>query len=209
MIQEVILSWDKLKEICQLKKIRIQYIECEEKYCVFAVDQIITYKTDIFKNPQNIIGIDVQKALQDLEDFEQNYKNNANRPLFLSPIEAESKFIGKYINLQNGEAEGFVEWSFDTDVEIRKVRPRPVNAQKGDRVELSAWVKPGVMNNPDYIKVREFGIIYLRGGDGNNGLWYEGIGTGKLPFYCVLRCYYYRENTEGEREFYIDIEFII
>lgn len=204
---DIILTWEKLKQICQSKKIRIQYYEGQDKYCVFAIDSIIVYRTEIFKQPQNFIGLDVDLEIQNLQDFESNYKDKANRPLLLSPIEAESIFKCAIVEIPNNQLSNYYEWDFEVDVELKKVRPRPVQAKFGDSCHLEVWAKPGVLG-PDPIKVREFGHTYLEGGDGWFGMWYEGVGTGKIPGSCTLRIVYDKGQDLSYRRFYIDIEVV-
>jgi len=201
------VTWEKLIELSNLKKIRLQYNEFDDKYCVFAVDFNTIYKTCIFKNPQDIIGINIELEQQRLQDFEQNYKDKANRPLLLSPIEADSLFYCALVEVPEGQQSAYYEWDFEEDVELRKVRPRPKQSQFGDSCHLEVWTKPGVLG-PDSIKVREFGRTYLEGGDGWFGMWYEGVGTGKIPGYCTLRIVYEKGQDLGYRRFYIDIEVV-
>ncbi|MEM3509547.1 MAG: hypothetical protein QXN52_09665, partial [Nitrososphaerota archaeon] len=177
------------------------------KYCIFGIDSIIIYKTEIFKDPQNIIGVDVEQEISNRNDFEQNYKDRANRPLLLSPIEADSIFNCAVIEIPEGQQSNYYEWDFGGDVELRKVRPRPKQAQFGDSCHLEVWTKPGVLG-PNPVKVREFGHTYLEGGDGWFGMWYEGVGTGKIPSFCTLRCVYEKGQDLSYRRFYIDIEVI-
>lgn len=204
---EINVTWEQLKEISANKKIRIQYYECEEKYCIFAIDSVILYKTEIFKNPTNVIGLNAELEIQKLNDFVQNYKEKANRPLLLSPIEADSLFFCGLIEIPEGENVGYYEWDFNGEVELRKVRPRPVQAKFGDTCHLEVWTKPGVLG-PSPVKVREFGKTYLEGGDGWAGTWYEGVGTGKIPSFCILKCVYEKGQDLSYRRFYIDIEIV-
>lgn len=202
------LTWEQIKEVCQKKKIRIQYIDYNDRYEIFAKDLDITYKTVIFKNPTNIIGIDIDLETQRKIDFETNYKDNANRPLFLSPIEADTIFDSVCLEIPDMQQSAYYEWDFGQDIEFRRIRPRPFQAKFGDWVILQVWTKPGVLG-PEPVKVREFGKCLLEGGDGWIGEWYEGIGTGKIPSYCTLRLVYTKGSDLTYRRFYADIEYII
>lgn len=204
---EINLTWEQLKNVCSNKKIRIQYYDCPQKYCIFAIDSIIVYKCEIFKNPTEVVGLNSELELQNLNDFENNYKDKANRPLFLSPIEADSVFKCAVIEIPENQSTNYYEWDFGVDIELKKVRPRPKQAQFGDSCHLEVWTKPGVLG-VDPVKVREFGHTYLEGGDGWFGMWYEGVGTGKIPGYCTLRIVYEKGQDLGYRRFYIDIEVV-
>lgn len=210
---DIELSWDKLKEICRVKRIRMQYVEYPDKYDIFAKDLDITYSCIIFKDPSGIIGLNAEKETQNKTDFEQNYKNDANRPLFLSPIEGESQFLSMYLEIPENQGSAYYEWDFGSmyngkDVELKKVRPRPVQAKRGDECHLEVWTKPGVMG-PDPVKIRSFGYTQLRGGDGWFGMWYEGVGTARIPSYVTVRLVYDKNIDLSYREFYLDLEVIV
>jgi hypothetical protein len=212
MFDIITLDYQQFIDIVTKKKARIQYIEKDNQYCIFAYDGPIKYYTCIYKQNPNIGNFDWSKEQQNLNDFETNYKNNANRPIEISPVEGDSKFHSYLLEIPDNQSSGIIEMDFgniyNKDIELRKVRPRPVQAKVGDKVYFEAWAKAGIIGS-DPVKVREFGEIMLEGGDGWSGPWYEGIGTGLIPSYVFLKLIYEKGQDLSYRRFYIDVEILI
>jgi hypothetical protein len=212
MFDVITLDYPQFINIVTKKKARIQYIEKNNQYCIFAYDGPIKYYTCIYKQNPNIGNFDWDREQQYLNDFETNYKNNANRPIGISSVEGDSKFYSYLLEIPDNQSSGIIEIDFgniyNKDIELRKVRPRPVQAKMGDKVRLEAWTKAGIIGS-DPVKVREFGEILLEGGDGWIGEWYEGVGTGLIPSYVLLKLIYEKGQDLSYRRFYIDVEIIV
>lgn len=208
MIDEIQMTYSQFKDILAAKKIRHQHLEMDTQYLLWAYDSIQKYNTSIWKVNPGIVGLDWAQEQVNLADFETNYKPTSNRSLQTSPVAALSKFHGRTIELASEDTSRYCEWSFDADVEINKVLPRPINAEWGDYLTMEVWARPGVMG-PDAVKVEDFGSgIYIMSGDGSSGNWYEGSGGGKVPGYCTVRCYYHKAAGTA-RKFIIDAEFLV
>jgi hypothetical protein len=212
MFDVINLDYPQFINIVTKKRARIQYIEKDKQYCIFAYDGPIKYYTCIYKEDPNIDNLNWEQQQQYLNDFETKYKNNANRPISISPIEGESKFHSYLIEIPNDQSSGEIEIDFgkiyNKNVELRRVRPRPYQAKLGDKVHFEVWAKEGVLG-PNQVKIREFGEILLEGGDGWIGEWYEGVGTGLIPYYVFLKLIYNKGQDLTYRRFYMDIEIII
>jgi len=211
MFDVITLDYPQFIDIVTKKRARIQYIEKDKQYCIFAYDGPIKYYTCIYKEDPNIDNLNWEQEQQYLNDFEANYKKDANRPIEISPIEGESKFHSFVLEILENQSSGELKIDFGSiynkDVELRRVRPRPVQAKMGDKAYFEVWVKAGVLG-PDPVKIREFGEILLEGGDGWGGPWYEGIGTGLIPSYVFLKLVYEKGSDLTYRRFYIDVEII-
>jgi len=212
MFDVITLDYSQFIDIVTKKRARIQYIERENQYCLFAYDGPIKYSTTIYRQDPNINGFDWTQEQNNLNDFEANHKENANRPIRISPVDGDSKFHPYLLEILDNQSSGTIEIDFGSiynkDVELRRVRPRPVQAKMGDKVHFEAWVKAGVLG-PDPVKVREFGETLLEGGDGWIGEWYEGIGTGLIPSYVFLKLVYEKGTDLTYRRFYIDVEIVV
>lgn len=66
------LNWTHFKSIVDSKSMSIQYIELENYYHLRAFDGVFSIDCELNKNPSDTT---------DLDDFEDNYKANANKPL--------------------------------------------------------------------------------------------------------------------------------
>jgi hypothetical protein len=208
----ITLDYPQFINITTKKRARIQYIEKDNQYCIFSYDGPIKYYTCIYKQNQNVDNFDWSKEQQYLNDFETKYKNEANRPIGISPVEGDSKFHNFLIEIPEDQKNGELNIDFGEiygkDVELRKVRPRPFQAKFGDKVHFEVWAKSGVLG-PEPVKIKEFGESLLEGGDGWSGPWYEGVGTGLIPSYVFLKLVYEKGQDLSYRRFYIDIEIIV
>lgn len=75
---DVRLSWTNLKNTVNAKSIKLQYVESDESYDIFAFDDKICYKALIFKANVPDDTYDQAQNDLDLSDFESNYKLLAN-----------------------------------------------------------------------------------------------------------------------------------
>ena len=82
-------SWDELKTIISQRQLKLQYEESEIKYKLFAVDSSITFAVELWKDTSAVKGINVTQNNIDLQDFEDNFKTNANLPI--SPVDTDGK----------------------------------------------------------------------------------------------------------------------
>jgi hypothetical protein len=212
MLDVITLDYPQFINIVTKKKARIQYIENNNQYCIFAYDGPIKYYTCIYKENPNIENFNWEQEQQYLNDFETNYKNNANRPIEISPIEGDSIFKSFLLEIPDNQQQGILEIDiaevYGKDIELRRVRPRPVQAKMGDKIHFEVWAKEGY-GLPTDVPLRNFGETYLEGGDGWIGLWYEGVGTAKIPQIFILKLVYNKGLDLTYRRFYIDIEAII
>jgi hypothetical protein len=85
---QIFCNWYNFKNIITSKQISIQYAENSEGYVIFAIDSIVIYITKIYKNnlPKFVNVLNGDPSSEDentesLEDFENNFKSEANKPL--------------------------------------------------------------------------------------------------------------------------------
>jgi len=212
MFDVITLDYPQFIDIVTKKKARIQYIEKETQYCIFAYDGPIKYYTCIYKQDPKVDNFDWVKEQQNLNDFESKYKSISNRPIGLSPVEGESIFKSFMLEIPDSQSQGIITIDiaevYGKDIELRRVRPRPVQAKMGDKVHFEVWAKEGY-GLPTNVPLRTFGETYLEGGDGWCGLWYEGVGTAQIQQIFILKLVYDKGEDLTYRRFYIDIEAII
>jgi len=72
-------TWTNLKEVFLPKNLLLQYDEQEYNYTIFATEEGVEYFTELWKDTSKVAGIDVTQNNIDLQDFEDNYKENANQ----------------------------------------------------------------------------------------------------------------------------------
>lgn len=84
-------TWEELKTLSENKHIPLQYFETEQKYNVFIVEDNIIYIIELFKDFSNVDGIDETENTNNKNDFETNYKTDAN--CSLHPHSEDSKEI--------------------------------------------------------------------------------------------------------------------
>ena len=207
MIDVITLDYADFKVIADKKKFFWQLLEESTKYVIFGYDMPTKYETTIHKANTPILGLDMVAEAAKRTDFETNYKDSCNRPNIISPTAAQTQFYGKTIELADGVAEGYCEWSFDTDTYISKVMPMPIDAVKGDTLDFEVWAKAGVAG-PNPVKVGQYGYSIPIRGSCHMG-WIYGSGGGEIKSYCTVRCYYRRTNTAGARDFNVIAEFLV
>ncbi len=76
------VSWTELKDIVQRKSIPVQYVTQEDTYCIFAIDSVLVYVSNIYTGtiPDGVTFTQVENDA-DKEDFENNFQTSANLPL--------------------------------------------------------------------------------------------------------------------------------
>lgn len=84
-------SWTELKSIISKRNLQIQYKEYVDKYLTYAIDGVIEFSIELWRDTSNITGIDNAQNDIDLLDFETNYKSDSNNPL--SPTSIDGKQI--------------------------------------------------------------------------------------------------------------------
>ena len=205
---EINLSYSEFKNRT-LGKLFWQYVESDNRYDIYAYDGNEKISTNLLKDPEHTFGMlpeEIAQARADLNEFESAYKSSCNRPNVVSPIAAQSQFHGRTIEMSAEDTIGYCEWSFDKDVYISKVMPIPIDAQKGDTLNLEVWTKPGVMG-PNPVKVGQYGFDIPIRDTGGIG-WIYGSGGGEIKSYCTVRCYYHK-SAGTPRDFNIIGEFLV
>jgi len=203
---EIDLPYEKFKEIVLHKGLLWQYIECTDstscnKYNIFAIDDKIKYNTIIYKNPQEITGIDVEKEENNTLDFETNYKHLSNRPLAITPIGIYSNFQGRRIEIAENEESGYCEWIFDRKVSLNKILPIIINAEWGDYIELEILLH----DNTPILKYAS--TIYIYGS--STIPWFQGVGAGEIPLGFKVRATYNKaEGSNTARRCILIAEFL-
>lgn len=86
------ISYTQLKALISSKEMHWQYIEEDTKYTIFSKDSSITYKTIVFKSGYASPDEQAQHDT-DREDFEDNYKPTANKPLRKDPTYVFNKSV--------------------------------------------------------------------------------------------------------------------
>ena len=198
---DISLTYSTFKDLVTAKKLWWQYAEYTTYYYVFAIDEGVKYTVQVYKDTTGIIGIDEEQEAANKSDFETNYKDTANRPLNISAVNGESRFVGKKLEMASEDTSGYVEWGFDTEVFVRKAMAITVDAQFGDYAEFEILLKE---DNTSLLKYGE--TIYLDGT--GETVWFEGIGAGKIPTICKVRCTYYKA-AGAIRKAIIIAEFLI
>lgn len=88
---EINLTWSDLKQLLITKILNLQYVEDSIKYKIFVIDNGIVYITKIWKNCNNVSGLNETQNNLDKVDFETNYKTIANKPI--TPKSKDGKTI--------------------------------------------------------------------------------------------------------------------
>jgi len=199
-----VLSYQDFKNLVISKNLFWQYTEDDKRYTIFANDGNILYTTYIWKDTTGgIANVDSEQEALNKQDFEENYKPIANRPLVVSPSSTLSWFEGKQIEIPDGESSGYCEWIFDKKVFINKVLPITIDAEWGDYVEMTMHLVSDDTQVGQYAKT-----VYLYAGHPTDQ-WFYGIGGGEIPYGVKVRCTYHKTNTSGVRRFIIIAEFLI
>lgn len=147
---ENIHIWTDFKELLILKALPIQYEENDDNYVIWFSEGLITYKTSVYKRSGNV----------DCADFEDNYKDEANRPLSPKSIDgkeivrAESRPIGTITTFTCiGDSETEIakgkEFTWDFSNEDDTISMPSGSGMKRKRIEFkfidSVWVKEGAL----------------------------------------------------------------
>lgn len=85
----VALRWPDFKPIAALKDLRIQYIEAEDRYTIFALDADIVYHCELIKLDASAEwpfanyspDYDQKQNDSDVTEFVDQYKGAGNRPV--------------------------------------------------------------------------------------------------------------------------------
>jgi hypothetical protein len=73
-------TWTQIKEFLTSKNLLLQYHEYDYKYSIFVTEADgNVYFTELWTDTSKVEGIDVNQNNTDLQDFEDNYKSNANQ----------------------------------------------------------------------------------------------------------------------------------
>jgi hypothetical protein len=67
-----------LKALIERKNLAWQFDESSKKYVVWARDGMERYESELWKDGEGVVGLDVQQNAADLADFEANHKAAAN-----------------------------------------------------------------------------------------------------------------------------------
>ena len=202
------LKYSDFKNILAKKRMRMQYIEDDNFYYLFAYDSVIKYTCNLLKNASNSLGLSDEErntAQEDLIDFETNYKSKANRPLNISSIELDYYVEGKTLSISAEDTTGEIIFSFPEEVEVSGIYVHPIAAQSGDMIKMEKWVVANVLGPTD-VKTGDFGVMYPRGGDGSTATYFKGYGTGLLPPYAYIKVTYTKASNTGSRDFCCELE---
>lgn len=95
------MTYDSLKEIILSKSLEWQFLETAERYDLFAFDDTIRYSAIIYK-PGAVVGpsVDTAQELTNQTDFENNFKDTANKSLQQDHIEdlSEAQTANQFIS---------------------------------------------------------------------------------------------------------------
>lgn len=153
-------TWTELKSLLEKKKGALQYEDQIEQYKVWFVDGVDVYESRIeITDP----------AGTDQEDFEDNYKDDANQPLApratdTTPyVRVTEKTVGKYMQLLGFEftavaddtTDYLVKW--DHDVEFVGAVSKTEGAHKGDTANMSIVDVDNILGYGAGFVVTEFG----------------------------------------------------
>jgi len=206
MIEKIQLSsWQDFKNLLNSKKLWLQYARLNKQYYVFIVDTSILYF--------NLIDISDPRNEEQI-DFEDNYKDTANRPLNLSESSTTSIFGGEncWGIVPADDPSGCIEWQFGYDLYFNKMYAIIKDAEwvegetTGDYVTVSIWMptEEGDVHVSDYS-----GKIPCWGNQPSG--WMQGTGAGKLLAGLKLRVTYIKgpSTTNSIRRFVVIPEFLI
>ncbi len=110
-------SWITIKDIVNTNNLQLQFIENNDLYKIFVTYNQNLYVVELWKNTDNIKGIDVTQNNLDIIDFETNFKNNSDGVFNetgitnvgdqnIGTIEIPKKnYISKVINIGTDETE--------------------------------------------------------------------------------------------------------
>lgn len=71
-------SWTNIKNIVDNNGAKIQYLECPNLYKISIIHEQNVYITELWIDTSKVSGIDVEQNNIDKQDFEDNYKANAD-----------------------------------------------------------------------------------------------------------------------------------
>jgi len=130
---EIYYLWSTFKSILNTKYIALQYTEDSNIYYLFAYDNNILYKCEIYKNIDFLSNEITHDWQADKLDFETNYKSKANKSDILRdkegkqilraesrPINSTTVFtcIGDDTDIGNGKE---IFWDFSNDDDLISV----------------------------------------------------------------------------------------
>lgn len=153
-------SWEQFKNIIEKKKINIQYQEKENEYNIFISEGNIIWSYLLFKTtPVN----------SDQEDFENNYKNNANQPIIIKAsdstpyVRVTEKTVGKYLQLYgleitcpNNQTSNYdIKWT--VDLEFVGARAVDEKNLKGNYANMQLIDKDNILGYGAGFVLHEFG----------------------------------------------------
>jgi hypothetical protein len=92
LLMEIITkNWSTLKSLISSHYLKLQCVEDDKKYKLFAFEGDIQYICELWKNTSIIQGIDITQNNLDIMDFEVNHKSETNR--LSIPISSDGKQI--------------------------------------------------------------------------------------------------------------------
>lgn len=108
MPQTIELTYEDFRDLAIAKDLRWQMREDAEGYEIFAFDNVVEYRCELWKSDSVPDGDDEEQNATDLADFLDNYANTVNSPspLKIDPVaEATISFRGDsvYANITAGQ----------------------------------------------------------------------------------------------------------
>lgn len=70
-------SWTIIKDIVNINNLQLQFVESTDLYKIFVTHEQNLHIVELWKNTDNIKGIDITQNNLDVTDFETNFKNNS------------------------------------------------------------------------------------------------------------------------------------
>ena len=159
------VSWTNLRNLFNSKKVPLQYIETPCKYVVYFIDGVDRYWTEIWKDTSKVKGINIEQNDLDKQDFENNYKPYANKPIEPKSddgktiVRAESRPLGT-TTVFTGQADSdnnigdgkILAWDFSNNNDLVDAP----NGYKRKRIEFkfidSVWIKEGTIYYHNVLK---------------------------------------------------------
>lgn len=169
----IILNWADFKALATSKNFRIQYTETGSIYYIFAVDGILQYETEIFKNATNqVANATLENENQD--DFETNYKANANLPLEYKSSDGLTKFapskfadvLSLYVDGTNGLADmgagetKYCKTHYSFSYTLAGVNVTWSGSNWGDYVDFEAGFYTDEADESTFYSINKFGDHY-------------------------------------------------
>lgn len=175
----IILTWSEFKSLATSKNFRIQYTESSSIYTIFAVDGILQYETEIFKNATNqVANATLENTNQ--TDFETNYKPTANLPLEYKSSDGLTKFapskfadvLSLYVDGTSGLADmasgetKYCKTHYSFPYTLAGVNVNWTSANWGDYVDFEAGFYTDEADEATFYSLNKFGDHYRIYGDG-------------------------------------------